>query len=542
MRWESTVNNSSVSVGVPAYTLASRDECASYNYYQEPSAPLTVPTVVSKSHARARRVVDTKKPPDRRVARAVVGNNTPPSHESKEPSSAGEEAADRPEGTPDEAESIKAPIIMCAGKSVYGGLGVNQSRSNNEFSQRIEHLLSINNDADTDPSNQTATFRSAAATKPKKSNEPYSPQRHRTDEELEQIIRDLRHQVFRQQQQQQQQQQLQEKQQQKSNHEQRLKPTSAVSTGAAASQTQSHTRKHLKNPVEKMQRAAPTVPLAASIGSTVVTNNGLLLQRPLSTSYLSKLVAESTIQMVAPAIIYEAPAAATRGSKFSGSTHVDGKVSSLDLCSLRSTISRSRPTSSPGYHIAENPSWNSRVRSKQTSASRQVRRGKTRGQDDVECSSDFDDNFLYLVDAEDSEDWPVSVALSPVGPWVVEDFATITARASTDSPHSPVSICHSISSLGSTCDDSEVWSSNELATMSPRSRLLYFSACVDDAETPRSTCSQLEHQQTLHRSATCGSDLLGNTKLPGTRPKRCSSAKTTRIENDEDLEVREVPI
>ncbi|EGZ12709.1 hypothetical protein PHYSODRAFT_515489 [Phytophthora sojae] len=427
-----------------------------------------------------------------------------------------------------ESEPSKRSLIMCAGKSVYGSTTCSNTGADDSRSDNGERLLPNNNNAEAAHSNQTTHFRSPATAKTTTLSEPHSPPRQRTDEELEQIIRDLRQQVFQQQQQQ---------QQQKQNH---IKPTSSARSehsAADSDQPQKHHRKHLKNPVEKMERVAPTVPVAASIGSSSMTNSGVLLQRPLSSSYLNKIFAESTIQMVVPAIIYEAPTATSgRGCRSSGNTNADGQVSSLDFASLRSAMPRSRPSSSSGgHHGGKQPSNPRQLRPKQTSGSMRIPRDKARGgQTGDEYSSDYDDSFLYLVDAEGDADWPESVSLSPVGPWVVDNFASGVA---TETPRSPsVSTCHSVSSLGSDdfeCNDSGggggTWSNTELSAMSPRSRLLYFSACADEVETSRGLFSQLQHQQPLRRSATCGSDLLGNMKLStATRPKRCSSAKTAR--------------
>ncbi|KAJ8569495.1 hypothetical protein ON010_g5765 [Phytophthora cinnamomi] len=501
MRWGST-GNGSFAVGASAYAFASRDENASYYYYQEPSEPLTAATGVPQNQGHSRRAVQARKPPDKqRLTRRNVGNNTRPSSSSAGSPFSEREAVDRPEGIADEPEPIKPPIIMCAGKSLYGSTSdtrVDESRSNNDN----QHLGPDNNNADTGHNNQTTPFRSTTATKSNKLSEPYSPPRHRTDEELEQIIRDLRQQVFQ--------------QQQHQNHGQQMKLATETDN------TQKHHRKHLKNPIEKMERVAPTVPVAASIGVSSMTNGGVLLQRPLSSCYLNRLVAENTIQMVVPAIIYEAPAVTARGGcRSSGSSNADDQASSLQ---------KSRPKSSSGCHPSVKPP-SRQLRSKQTSGSMRIHREQVRRQNGDEYSSDYDDSFLYLVDAEDDDEWPESVSLSPVGPWVVDEF--VATGTATETPCSPsVSTCHSVSSLGSDdleCDDGNaVWSNSELAAMSPRSRLLYFSACVDDVETSRSTISHLPHQQTLRRSVTCGSGLLGNTKFSAGRPKRCSSAKTAR--------------
>ncbi|GMF13336.1 unnamed protein product [Phytophthora lilii] len=523
MLWGSSGNDS---LGIGAYSFAPRDENASYYYYQEPFAPLTASasaSAVSHTFGQTRGVTHAKKPPDKRQTKRTVGRNTRSLRTSYIQAAASDVRVDHPEvvmsGEPE--LNRHPPIIMCAGKSVYG------------LASDQEAKVRCNNNAGEDylggklykcpPHNLSTSFRSTATatSKTKKGSEQYSLPQHRTDEELEQIIRELRDQVF----------QLQHKQ----SHDQRQKlaPRSHcyVDTG---NQTQKHHRKHLKNPIEKMQVIAATVPVAASISSSPMTPNGLLLQRPLSSSHLNRFVAESTLQMIVPAVIYEPPL--RTGSRTSNSSSGGSRVSSLDFSSLHNDIPRSRHNSSSSYRRGEKPGEvsvnprNALTRANQLPHSTRVRRDaeQARGHDHP---GDSGDSYLYLVGVDDSEDHSQEyLSLSPVGPWVVHDFAT--SSATTDTPRSSsISTCYSVSSLGS--DDignGGEWSNNELAAMSPRSRLLYISACADDNEASRALIDQTPtHQQALRQSSTCGSSLFGNTRRLGlesrTAPKRCSSAK-----------------
>jgi hypothetical protein len=519
MRWGGDGHGA---VGASAYTLACRDENASYYYYQEPAVPST-PSARVLRPGQARGSVHVKKPPDKPQARKVTG-----SHARDSSAIAEEAAADRPEEASVEPESTgRPPLIVCAGRSVYGSN--NDSSSNNSHANQhgVESLgKAQGNWDDNDRHTSRPVKRPATAVKLKRASEPCSPPRYRTDEELEQIIRDLRDQVFHNQ------------HKQELLHREKAAPPTSHNDGKGA---QKHQRRHLKNPVEKMEAS---VPVAASLGA----GNGPLLQRPLSSGCLSRLVTESTVQMVVPAIMNEAAPAAGRGGN---RTRCNNAVE-VDLRSYPTTTMRSRPSSScdgrseeqPSTRIGEVAVLNPRhSRPKNCPGKLRIRRevqveraqSKEPLQHRYERLSDHShsDSFLYLVDVDDSEDDPESLALSPVGPWVVGDFAS--ARVATSTPRSPsVSTCYSLSSSGSDdfdCGGREESSPSELAALSPRSRLLYFSARADDGEVTRSTFPQLHHRA-LRRSATCGSGLITSAKLAnleaqGAKPKRCSSAKAT---------------
>ncbi|KAL3659462.1 hypothetical protein V7S43_015454 [Phytophthora oleae] len=420
MRWGSTGNN----VGVGA-TL---NDSARYYYYQEPVGLSGLP------HGQPRGVVQAKKPPDKRQGRSKARSSNILKNAS--------------------VEATTEALIMCAGRRVYGSNSdlSSEDRDNNH----IEGSGRPGSIGDTPlPNNQPEPL------KTKRLSESYSLPRQHTDEELEQIIRDLRDQVF---------------QKNSTNNE----------ASSETTQAQKHNRKHLKNPLEKMEAAK--MPVTSSIGSTSIE----LLHRSLSSCQLNRLVSESTIQMVVPAIISASPSTA----RIAGRTTSSPQVSSLDLSSLR----RSRPSSS-----SVNP------RSKRPSTSTRTRRQKKVEQ---ENSSDCGEGFLYLVD--ETEDESEALSLSPVGPWVVNSFTIETPRSPS------ASTCYSVSSLGSEdLDTGGDWTTNDLAAMSPRSRLLYFSACADDSETLRGFISQ-PHGAVLRRAATCGSALISSALE--SKPKRCSSA------------------
>ncbi|KAG2773242.1 hypothetical protein JG687_00007901 [Phytophthora cactorum] len=466
MRWGGT-GNGSFGVGATAYTLASRDKNSSYYYYQEPLAPVT-----ASSAFGVPRQVHAKKP-DKRQGRRIIGSNARSSKGTVEENSSGSL----------ETEPESTPLIMCAGKSFYGttsDLSCSEDRDNNDSIQQSDDNPRQNN--------QSPPFRAISAAKTTLM-ELDSPPRHRTDEELEQIIRELRDQVF-----------------QKPNQDLVQVKTlkASVKTDNTANQTQKRPRKHLKNPIEKMEAVVARVPSTTSIESNPIVSNRL--QRPLSSSQLNRIMAENTIQIAVPAVIYVAPQA-------TANRVTSNQISSLDFSSLRH---KSRPNSSSGCLTREKQSLNPRHRSKQTSASIRTRR---KGRE-LDHSSDCGESFLYLVDV-DSDDDVESLALSPVGPWVVDDFSVAP-----ETPRSPVSTCFSVSSLGSEDLDnnSGEWS-NELAAKSPRSRLLYFSACADNSETSRCTTPEFQHQS-LRRSATSRSSLGTRTSLESrtVKLKRCASA------------------
>ncbi|KAK1931466.1 hypothetical protein P3T76_013222 [Phytophthora citrophthora] len=426
MRWGSTGNN----VGIGA-TLNGN---ASFYYYHEPVGPLGL------SHGQPRGV-QAKNPPDKRLGRSTVRSfNT-----LKKASAATVEANP-------EVEPGHSPLIVCAGRRFYGSDSAfsSEERGNNH-TEDPGRPGSINSPP---PNNQPEPFTV-------KSN---SPLRQHTDEELEQIIRDLRNQVFQ-------------------------KNSTSNEISSETTQAQKHSRKHLKNPVEKMEAAK--MPASASVGST----SHELLHRPLSSSQLNRFVAETTIQMVVPAVLTASPSTA----RIVGRTSSTPQVSSLDLSSLR----RPRPHSS-----CVNP------RSKSATSTRLRRQKKKVEQDD---SSDCGEGYLYLVDESEGESEPHS--LSPVGPWVVDSFTVETPRSPS------ASTCHSVSSFGSEdVDVGGACTTADLATMSPRSRLLYISACADDSETLRTQ----PHGSVLRR---CGSALTSRAlKTRNVKPKRCSSATTsTRV-------------
>ncbi|KAG1693029.1 hypothetical protein DVH05_024065 [Phytophthora capsici] len=337
---------------------------------------------------------------------------------------------------------------MCAGRRFYGSNNDSEDRDR-ENSSRTGSI-----GGESKPNNQPEAFTVMTNTD--------SSLRHHTDEELEQIIRDLRDQVF-------------QKQTQPTNNEKET------------TQAQKHSRKHLKNPVEKMETTK--MPVSASVGST----SHELLHRPLSSSQLNRLVAETTIQMVVPAVLTASPSTA----RIAGRTTSSPPVSSLDLSSLR----RPRPNSS-----SVNP---------RTTSTRLRHQKKKVEQDDL---SDCEEGYLYLVDESEGESEALS--LSPVGPWVVDSFTIETPRSPS------ASTCYSVSSLGSEGFDvgEKGCTTTDLAAMSPRSRLLYFSTCADDSETLRTQ----PHGVVLRR---CGSALTSRAlEARNVKPKRCSSAAaSTRV-------------
>ncbi|ETI57683.1 hypothetical protein F443_00042 [Phytophthora nicotianae P1569] len=479
MRWGST-GNGSFGVGATAYTLASRDENASYYYYQEPLAPLTATSAFGVPSSNTHTRVHAKKPQGRRI----IGSNTRSKGKRELTFSCfavEEKSADSLEST----ESQSVPLIVCAGKSVYGSTSDStEDRDNNAVNQRSVDNIQHNN--------QSTSLRAITT-----AIEMDSPPRHRTDEELEQIIRELRDQVFL-----------------KQNQDlgQIKMKKSAVKSESPAEDNQKRQRKHLKNPIEKMEGVVATVPATVSESNPMASSG--LLQRPLSSSQLNRIMAENTIQISVPAVIYDAPQTTAKAGV---SRATNNQISSLDFSALRR---KSRPNSSSTYRLIEKQSQHPRHQRKPISATRRGRKGRESDQ-----SSDCGDSFLYLVDVDSDEDVD-SLALSPVGPWVVDDFSVTS-----ETPRSPVSTCLSASSLGSEDLDSNSgeWSNTELAAKSPRSRLLYFSACAENSETSRCTTPEFQ-SQSLRRSATSRSSLIPSTKLDSraSKLKRCSSANVTR--------------
>ncbi|KAF4141994.1 hypothetical protein GN958_ATG08883 [Phytophthora infestans] len=443
MRWRSSGNG----VGASAYTLASRDENASYYYYQEPLAPLTASAFgnpPSNPHPRVR----VKK----RQGRRIIGSNAHSKQRLKSSCFAVEENSP----TSLESEPESTPLIVCAGKSVYGPI-TGEDRYKSTVNQRNDEL-------DNPYRTITQTAIMELDTSPL----------HRTDEELEQIIRELRDQVF-------------------------LKQNLEIVEKSTCQQNRR--RKHLKNPIEKMEAVVSSKTPATISEST----HGRALQRPLSSSQLHRLMAENALQIAVPAVIYDA----TVKSGGINSRATGNQISSLDFSTLRS---RSRPNSSSTFRVREKPAQNPRDRPKPTSTSSQKGR---------ECD-DSGDGFLYLVDVDSDRDVE-SNALSPVGPWIVDGFSSILD----ETPRSPVSTCLSVSSLGGEDVDNNR-EGDELAAKSPRSRLLYFSACADNSETARCFPAQSRHPS-LRRSATSRSSLISSSKLDSraAKLKRCASANVS---------------
>ncbi|RLN94678.1 hypothetical protein BBJ28_00007696 [Nothophytophthora sp. Chile5] len=530
MRWGSG-GNGSLGVAAAAHTLASRDEDSQYYYYYASTAASAASGSASDDSqplGHAAGALHAKKPLTKRPGRGNNGGTRfprPPC--GLKTSAANSEGAEDPAITSTEATAAAArrsALIMCAGKSVYsqssdpGDNNANNSDesvepSGDSSSNRppLDLWQLANSPADpVEPLNRVDGAKTATTMGMRKGGAlELSPPRQRTDEELEQIIRELRAQIFQQ-------------QHQRVDQAKKLAPVSSSERPGREEdkQSQTHHRRHLKNPVERMQSAAGGAPTAASVGSN--STRDLLLHRQLSRTHLCRLVTESTTQMVHPAVIYGASASSTSTGRNS--------VSSDDV----------EQTAQQTPRLGEGAILNPRQLRPKRQLSARLRRETEKPRDLERCErpSSACDGFLYLVDVEDCSGIPESLSLSPVGPWVVNDLAVAGWDSAT--PRSPsASTCYSKSSAGDDVhdgseDDGDQRSRQELAMMSPRSRLLSFSGYEYDNQVPRSLGSTLP--QRLRRSATCASSLSSGRKSAGpgrhatgtTSIKRCSSAKAAR--------------
>ncbi|RLN89856.1 hypothetical protein BBJ28_00015436 [Nothophytophthora sp. Chile5] len=529
MRWGSG-GNGSLGVAAAAYALASRGEDAQRYYYYASTAASGAASDGSQPLGHAAGALHAKKPLTKRPGRRSNGSSTrfprPPG--GLKTSTANSEGAEDPAITSMEATAAAArrsALITCAGKSVYSqssDSGDNNASNSDEIVEPSAASSSsrppldlwqlANSPADTvEPLNRVDGAKAATTMGMRKgSTLGLSPPRQRTDEELEQVIRELRAQIFQQ-------------QHQRVDQAKKLAPISSSDRPGREEdkQSQTHHRRHLKNPVERMQSAAGDAPTAAPVGSN--STNDLLLHRHLSRNHLCRLVTESTTQMVIPAVIYGASALSTTISTGRSSVSSDDGGQTA------------RQTPRLGEGAVLNPR---QLRPKrQLSARLRQEKEKFRDLECCERPSSARGGFLYLVGVEDCGDIPESLSLSPVGPWVVSDLAATGWGSAT--PSSPsTSTCYSKSSAGDDArdgseDDGEQRSRQELAMMSPRSRLLSFSGYEYDNQVPRSSGSALPHR--LRRSATCASSLSSGRKSAGsgrhaagsTSSKRCSSAKAT---------------
>lgn len=445
----------------------------------------------------------------------------------------------------DDPSLASSSFLVCAGK----GVG-----SNND-----EHADDSSSSCDTGASDPARSSHCDGRGTP--SSEHVRKGMLRSDSELELIISDLREKIA-----------LQHRLDEEKRHKaaaSALEHNGALDSSRSSDSNTSehHTRKHLKNPVERMSGNQSASSLAASM------SNAYLLKRKASASLVGRLASGHEVKLAPPEVVATGIASTSSLSRASllpshGATALgaNAHTNSGFACAYDANASLSRVYDDEGMLIRSYaqesgaPIYPSHVYSSTTigpqrpivysqnkgDAARHARRVRKERLPptpsfhlDLQRGNNASDSDSSSFSDDDDNPFLAHGALSPVGPWMAE------GRPETDSFDLQLS-----SSSDAASPLSSARTDNALADLSPRSRLLWFSECADSdsSSSPALSTASGRHRQ-LTRSATHASTFRpssagsrqrrasggSSSKPPMTR---CSSAKPSRPSDSQQQQSR----
>lgn len=423
------------------------------------------------------------------------------------------------------APSVQSDFLVCAGKSVASNNNEGLDGSSEgilESSTMHESRVSL----PSTPSAPDPTRKHAAQS---------STSLHRSDSELEFIISDLREKISLQH-------RLDEEKRKAAQKHSRAASGGALdSSRSSGSNSESnsahHPRKHLKNPVERVNGDQ------GGDHQKAATSSNLLRRQQHSANYVGRTAVESNAKLAVPAVTATSISASSSSSRMnlaptSGNlhpnirhdrdSHFEQDSTAYDDEGFQIKTHARKPTKSAGTNygnqtLHNSPSVGTGVqrplmhRSASALNPRKARIPKSkleRRSLDLELHQDennHSDSEDSLLDGENP--FLVQCSLSPVGPWMAEG----PESGETSQPIS--------SSPPSTARSTE----DEFAGLSPRSRLLWFSHCADTESSEPSPSSFAQFRRcSSHSGLTRPSSavLKGSVKANGSKtPIRCSSAK-----------------